>query len=174
MLMYAQAPAPTPEWRDQLALWSDVLGVLGFVISVGGLLVGLWINKQVKQAREEAKISIQLAENLRSRSEHGLLTQCLHMAREAARGKSWQRLLGHLDSAHDWATKLVNRDRIEKTEEAEYARLVEWIDTLRPILQTRKTESNLSQERLDLLDQMIMLSTTLEVKQQRSVTKDST
>ena len=99
MLIFAQTPALVSEWRDQLALWSDILGVLGFVISVVGLVFGMLINKQVNEAREEAKKSIELAANLRTRSEHAVLTQCLNLAREAARGKSWQRLLGHLDAA---------------------------------------------------------------------------
>jgi len=164
MLIAAEDPASTPAWRDQLALWSDILGVVGFLISIAGLAVGLWVNKQVREARDEAKRVVMQAEIRRLQSELAMLCQSLYLAREAGRGKVWMRMLGHIDVATDWATRLVNRERISASEQQELALLVDNLSELGRVLLKRKTESHLSQDRLDLLDQTIRLATGLDAR----------
>jgi len=74
------------------------------------------------------------------------------------------RMLGHIDVATDWATRLVNRERISASEQQELALLVDNLSELGRVLLKRKTESHLSQDRLDLLDQTIRLATGLDAR----------
>ena len=162
MLIFAQTPALTPEWRDQLALWSDILGVFGFVISVVGLLVGLWINRQVKEAREEARRMLARVAIARQQADVAILSRAMTLAREASRATEWVRTQAHLDAAAEWAVRIVNAEVLptETLEKLETA--LESIRDLKRIASDRRGTSRLSKDRQQLFDSIIEAVTAVE------------
>ena len=85
--------------RDLLALWSDVLGIVGFVFSAAGFAVTLMVNRRIREVKSQAKAAQKMAALGRFATDSGNAKHVLELAREACHTKSWDRAKGHFDIA---------------------------------------------------------------------------
>ena len=108
MIFAEYVPPPPSEARDLLAWWSDVLGIAGFVLTIVGLWIALFIKREVSRAKREARTRI--AGLLQSQRELELIEtrRFLELSREACGSKRWVRAEVYFDAAEPMLTRLLS------------------------------------------------------------------
>lgn len=161
-MIFGDAPQPS-EARELLAWWSDILGIVGFFVSVAGVAVALIVRQQVRQARREATGAIALFLWQSTLRDIGFARQAVLLAREACRGKQWMRAHGHFDIAIDFVTRLLGDSNHRQADWGDLPKTLDNLRALSEVVGTRISESNLSGDRLALLDEEIRKLTLVEV-----------
>lgn len=158
--------SPPSEARDLLAWWSDLLGVIGFFVSLAGFAVALVVRQQVRQARREAANALELFLQQQTLRDILFARQAVLLAREACRGKQWAKAHGHFDVGIEFTTRLYLDIKIPEIERSELQAILDNLRHLSSAVFSRKSESNLSSDRMEMLDSLIQKMTNLEVSSQ--------
>lgn len=187
-MLFAQQPfGMSAEERDWLAFWSDILGVVGFVLSLITIGIAVFVERKIAAAKVEAKRAIDAAkveakaavETALADAKRFIVSVTRHhavrelsaarlsmeLAREACRSKQWVRALGHLDAATAVLLSLINSQGIETA----------WRDSLREALDGGRAVGKvvrgrapkggpLTDEQLDTLDDTIQRIQAVEAR----------
>ncbi len=160
-MIFGEVPPPS-ESRELLAWWSDILGVLGFFVSVAGFAVAVIVRQQVRQARKEAVNAIALYLRQQTLRDLTSLHQTVLLARDACRSKQWQRAHGYFDAAIEWMTRMVSDQQISVEERGELPAVLHQLRWLAGIVSNRKVDKNLATDRHAALDRIIAKVVNLE------------
>jgi hypothetical protein len=163
-MIFAEYTSPPPrEWRDILAFWSDVLGVLGFFLALFGVGVALFIERKIRQAKAEAEAKIEGMARLQFERESYEVRRWLELARESCRTKDWLRAGIQFDGAVGVLIRLVSTaDFSEDIRDAAQS----GIDNLRMLVESvrgrKKKDGPLADDKLSILDDTIRSTIRME------------
>lgn len=159
MIFADHSPEHVPAWRESLALWSDILGVLAFLFSVLGFGVSLWINNRIKKAKNDARLLIEGIGKKLLQQELVDAKQNLVLAKEHCLTSAWTRAEIHLDIAIDRLTRQLQHLQPDDSERQKLWVGTDDVRVLRDEVRSQKREKqgSVSPQKLKLLDSLIRL-----------------
>lgn len=168
-MIFGEVPPPS-EARELLAWWSDILGVLGFFVSVAGFAVAVIVRRQVREVKEQARKSQRLIALGQFAADAIHAKQSLELGREACLAKKWDRAKTHFDIAIGLLVRLSAMSNFpEELRPQLVERAVEIRDCSKWMVNRTTQQANLSAGRQAILDRLIERLVELDSKIRNAV-----